>query len=110
MMIKRFVVILVFLFTLTGCTANNDTMTDTNTEANIEINTETVEVSIEYQKLSTEEKVEDFEFLFDTLSSNYPYFEMNKRLYAVDWLGILSSPILLEKQRPVKAPALIVYY
>lgn len=38
-------------------------------------------------ELTKEEKLEDFEYLSRTLKSNYPYFEINKRLYGVDWIG-----------------------
>lgn len=37
--------------------------------------------------LTKEERLADFEYLYDTLKDNYPYFEMNKRLNNVDWLG-----------------------
>lgn len=37
--------------------------------------------------LTTEEKLEDFEYLFNVLSLNYPYFEMDKRIYSIDWLA-----------------------
>lgn len=37
--------------------------------------------------LSTEEKIKDFEFLFEHLKSVYPFFQVNKRLNGIDWLA-----------------------
>ena len=37
--------------------------------------------------LTKVEMLEDFEYLYNTLKDNYPYFEINKRLNNVDWLG-----------------------
>jgi hypothetical protein len=33
------------------------------------------------------EKLEDFEGMYTILKENYPYFDVNKRLHGVDWLG-----------------------
>jgi len=38
-------------------------------------------------KLTTREKLEDFEYLCSVLEDNYPFFEVNKRLHNIDWLG-----------------------
>lgn len=38
-------------------------------------------------KLTTSEKLEDFKYLYEVLEENYPFFEVNKRLHNVDWLG-----------------------
>ncbi len=37
--------------------------------------------------LTVEQKVEDFEYLYNTLKENFPYFEMIKRKYGYDWLA-----------------------
>ncbi|WP_243428940.1 S41 family peptidase [Clostridium botulinum] len=37
--------------------------------------------------LSTEEKLEDFEYMYKILEENYPYFEVNKRMNNLDWLS-----------------------
>jgi len=37
--------------------------------------------------LTTEQKIEDFEFFYNTLKESYPYFEVNKRMNEVDWLA-----------------------
>ncbi len=37
--------------------------------------------------LSTEEKIKDFEFLFEHLKCVYPFFQVNKRLNGIDWLA-----------------------
>jgi hypothetical protein len=38
-------------------------------------------------QLNTEEKVQDFEFLYRTLEENYPYFVVARRQYSIDWLS-----------------------
>ncbi len=38
-------------------------------------------------QLTTKEKVEDFEYMFETIKEAYPYLEVNKRLYKVDWVS-----------------------
>lgn len=38
-------------------------------------------------KLLTKEKMQDFEYLYDVLEENYPFFKVNERLYGIDWLG-----------------------
>lgn len=37
--------------------------------------------------LSKEEYLEDFNFVYNTLDKYYPYFDINKKLYNIDWLG-----------------------
>ncbi|MGI1692261.1 S41 family peptidase [Thermoanaerobacter uzonensis] len=37
--------------------------------------------------LTTEQKLEDFEYLYNTLQKNYPFFEMGKRKTGFDWLS-----------------------
>jgi len=37
--------------------------------------------------LSQKEKIADFDSLYNTLRRVYPYFEINKRQYGIDWLG-----------------------
>lgn len=37
--------------------------------------------------MTTKEKLQDFEYMYDILKENYPFFEVNKRLHNVDWLG-----------------------
>ncbi len=41
--------------------------------------------------LTSEQKEEDFEYLCEIFSKNYPYFEVNKRLNGVDWLANRNS-------------------
>ena len=38
-------------------------------------------------KLTSKEKLYDFDYLYNTLEENYPFFKVNERLYGVDWLG-----------------------
>ena len=37
--------------------------------------------------LTTIEKLQDFEYLYDVLEKNYPFFKVNERLNGIDWLG-----------------------
>lgn len=43
----------------------------------------TAEVS---KSLSMAERLDDLDYLYTTIEENYPYLEVNKRLYGVDWL------------------------
>ena len=36
-------------------------------------------------ELTEEQKLEDFEFLYNSIIEDYPYLEVNKRKYGVDW-------------------------
>lgn len=38
-------------------------------------------------QLTTEQKLEDFDYLYNTLKENYPYFEVRKRMIGYDWLA-----------------------
>ncbi|MDR7855326.1 S41 family peptidase [Tissierella sp.] len=37
--------------------------------------------------LTTKEKLQDFEYLYDLLEKNYPFFKVNERLHGIDWLS-----------------------
>ena len=37
--------------------------------------------------LTTREKLQDFEYLYDVLEQNYPFFKVNERIHGIDWLG-----------------------
>ncbi len=37
--------------------------------------------------LSKEDYIEDFNFAYNTLKEHYPFFEVNKKLYGIDWLA-----------------------
>lgn len=37
--------------------------------------------------LSTEEFIEDFDFIYETLKTYYPFFDVNKEVHDIDWLG-----------------------
>src|SRR3989339_134627 len=41
----------------------------------------------ETKPLTYEQKVKDFEYLFEVLSENYGYFGVNRRLNGIDWLS-----------------------
>lgn len=36
--------------------------------------------------LLTENKLEDFEYMFNIIKENYPFIEANKRIYGIDWV------------------------
>lgn len=52
-------------------------------------------------QLTTEEKLEDFEALYEVLQENYPFFEVNKRINGVNWLN--NKEQYLEKIRSTKS-------
>ena len=37
--------------------------------------------------LTSKEYIEDFDFVYETLETYYPYFDVNKKLHNIDWLG-----------------------
>lgn len=39
------------------------------------------------EQLTMEEKLEDFQYMYNILAENYPYFEVNKRVNGIDWLS-----------------------
>lgn len=62
---------------------------------NFYINTKTNDIrtinlkDLEYKEfnLSKDDYIEDFNFAYNTLKEHYPFFEVNKKLYGVDWLS-----------------------
>lgn len=61
--------IIFILIASTGCTHSKESITILN------------------NPLTTEQKLEDFEYMYNLLKENYPFFEVNKRLNGVDWLA-----------------------
>lgn len=55
--------------TLVGCTSTENSV-----------------VSLD-RELTTEEKIEDFEYMYKTLEENYPFFKVNERVNEVNWLA-----------------------
>ena len=51
-------------------------------------------------ELTEEQKLEDFEYLYNTIVENYPFLEVNKRKYGVDWVGNKEEYIELIKTNP----------
>jgi len=43
--------------------------------------------SLDDKQLTQKQKLDDFEYMYSILKDNYPYFEVNKRQNAVDWLS-----------------------
>ncbi|MDW7662560.1 MAG: S41 family peptidase [Bacillota bacterium] len=86
-MMKRFLFLPIFflLFALTGCDASSTESTVQAYEATIESCDE--DDTTETQGLTVGEKLEDFEYLFNIIASNYPFLEMNKRQHGVNWIA-----------------------
>lgn len=77
----KFIPVILLLFSLCGCNKLSSEQVDLE-NTNLQVEEKPI-----IQKLSKKEKLEDFEFLFDTLSNNYPYFKMNERQYGIDWIS-----------------------
>ncbi|MDR1091847.1 MAG: hypothetical protein LBL79_12305 [Prevotella sp.] len=41
----------------------------------------------EKKQLTASQKAKDFEYLYETLKDNYPYFGVGKRANGIDWLS-----------------------
>lgn len=50
--------------------------------------------------LTKEEKIQDFEYMYDVIKQSYPYLEVNKRVNNIDWLANKDS--YLEKIKNTK--------
>ena len=68
------IVALLLLFAVTGCQGQNSVPASDSTTVNV-------------PQLTMKQKLEDFESLYQVLEENYPFFEVNKRMNGVDWLG-----------------------
>lgn len=99
-MLKRLIYLLMLIFfllsLLIGCDASSAKQGIRNYEASTELASLDKSRDMESNDedhtspqhgMTVEEKLEDFEFLFNTLYSNYPYFQVNKRQHAVDWIA-----------------------
>lgn len=47
----------------------------------------TVKVVNNKQELTTEQKLEDFNYMYNILKDNYPFFQVKKSIYGYDWLS-----------------------
>ena len=63
----------VILIIESGCNASNGNSSSTTSK--------------NQNQLTQKEKLEDFEYMYTILKENYPFFEVNKRLSGIDWLG-----------------------
>ena len=52
------------------------------------------------KNLTKEEKIQDFEYMYDVIKQSYPYLEVNKRVNNIDWLANKDS--YLEKIKNTK--------
>jgi peptidase S41-like protein/tricorn protease-like protein len=88
---KRNISLLVILLgIIVSCTClyiHNTNEKTAEINAKIAINDEIKEENNEIQ-LTTEQKLEDFGYMYKILEENYPYFEVNKRMYGTDWLSM----------------------
>ena len=50
--------------------------------------------------LTTEQKIEDFNYLYKTIEENYPFLEVNKRVNNIDWLEQKEYYLELVKNTP----------
>lgn len=98
----KYLSIIILLIASTSCIAtieeqdiqiNDIVVEETSESQNVEKENEVTDNETQHKGLTTEEKIEDFEYLFTVLKENYPYFEMNKRVYGVDWLNNRTSYI-----------------
>ena len=72
-LITPIVLVFIIMILITGCKQDNNQLTIPSiSEAN---------------QLSQKEKLDDFEYMYDILQENFPFFEVNKRLNGIDWLG-----------------------
>lgn len=68
--------------TISGCSTGKESMNTSNRE------------------LTMEEKLEDFEYMYNMLEESYPFFKVNERVNSVDWLG--NKDKYIEKIRQTK--------
>ena len=67
---KDIIIILFMILILSvSCTKNNET------------------VNISNEPLTIEEKIQDFEYMYDILEDNYAFFWVNERMHNIDWLS-----------------------
>lgn len=77
-LIYLFIIIVTFLYTDLIVKKDNSTDIDKIRLKDIQ------EVNFE---LDSEDYIEDFNFVYETLKTHYPFFEINKRKNGVDWLS-----------------------
>lgn len=76
---KLAILLIIIIFGFVGCTGNTKKTPNKNIT-----NT---------KQLTQKEKLDDFEYMYMILKENYPYFEVNKREYRIDWLAKKSEYI-----------------
>lgn len=78
---KKWLKTLLVIFTMLGVLAGGLYGLYWNPKADISVSKE-----VQSFPLTTEQKLEDFNYLYDTLESSFPYFEVKKRQFGTDWL------------------------
>ena len=63
------IILFILLALSTSCTKNNET------------------INIPNEPLTSEEKIQDFEYMYNILKDNYAFFWVNERMYNIDWLS-----------------------
>lgn len=58
-------------------------------------------------QLTTKEKVDDFEYMYDVIKESYPFLEVNKRVNGVDWLA--NKDVYLERIKKTKNDKKFIY-
>lgn len=64
----------VLLFTISGCNVSKGITSFSSSSKN-------------QNHLTQKDKSDDFEYMYTILKENYPFFEVNKRVNGIDWLG-----------------------
>lgn len=96
-MIKRLILILAVCILLNGCQKGqeNTVITDNQpivveptivNDDQLETDSSVDQVDETNSQLTTEEKIEDFETLYEIIKDNYAFLDVNKRLNGIDWL------------------------
>lgn len=60
-------------------------------------------------KFTNKEKLNDFNYLYNLLEENYPFFKVNQRLYNTDWLGNKSKYERIIKNAEYDAEFLVAF-
>lgn len=78
-----FIIILFAVSIITSCTKAEENIQLISEEQDKITVQEVVEVDV--KELTLEEKIQDFEYLYNVILENYPFLEVNKRINGIDW-------------------------
>jgi len=80
---KKWLKTLLIIFTVLGVLAGGIYGLYWNPKVDISVSKE-----VQSFPLTTEQKLEDFNYLYNSLKSGFPYFEVKKRQFGTDWLAM----------------------